>query len=103
MAFARSLLGTTLGIMLCLTGSLNVQAIPVINVNRKICHTWSSAEVTTAPMITAVTINTHCVRSSSFFRSMRSAATPAIGPVIKKGRARNPLSAPSNMELPVRS
>ena len=96
-------MGTMLGIMLCLTGSVNVQAMPVIRVNKKICHTSSSPDVTIPPIKTAVTINTHCVRSSSFFRSMRSAATPAIDPVTKKGRARRPLSAPSNIELPVKS
>ncbi len=59
MALARSSLGTRLGIMLCLTGSVKVQAIPVINVNTNTCQTWSRPEATSAPISTAVTINTH--------------------------------------------
>ena len=58
-AFGSSSLGTMLGIILWRTGSVNVQAIPVINVNTKICDTWSKPEATSAPIRTAVIIKTH--------------------------------------------
>src|SRR4029450_4427607 len=49
-ALASSALGTTLGIRLCLTGSLNVQPIPVINVNTKMCHTCHPPETNKPPL-----------------------------------------------------
>jgi hypothetical protein len=54
-------------------------------------------------MHSAVMISIHWVRRSNLRRSRRSAATPAMGPVTKKGKARKPFNAPSNIELPVRS
>ncbi len=58
-ALASSPLGTALGIKLMRTGSVIVQATPVIRVKTKICQTCKYGDQTKPPKITAVAINTH--------------------------------------------
>ena len=67
------------------------------------CHTCTLPEATRKAKETATPAKMDENNMTSFLRSIRSAITPAQGPIISVGRPLNPAAVPDSRAEPLRS